>query len=945
VILSGLGLTGLDAGNYALSLPTLSAAISPAALTYTAAAAARTYGAANPTLAGTVTGFVAGESLSSATTGTLAFGTAATTASDVGTYAVSGGGLGAVDGNYVFVQAATNAGALTVDPALLSVSGSRSYDATTGFATAQLGVAGGQNGETVTLIRGSGTAASADAGLQAGSALAGLAVQVAGGNARAGNYRLPTTGTLSITPAPVRVTATGGRSTYGDAPPDPGLSAMGLQGGQDVRVLTGLSNGFGIDAATAAGRYGLVVVGALSNGNYTVAARTPGIWQVDPRPLTLTADAQSRVYGDADPALTYRIGGLGLVNGDRLGGGLASDADAASGIGRYAIGQGSLAASANYALTYQGAELTVTPRPVTLTGTRVYDAGAGIVGGALTAGNRVNGDAVTVSGSGTLAGRDVGLQALSDVSGLALSNPNYTLTGAGGAVTVTPATLTYTADAARRRYGAANPALSGTVTGLLGPDTLPGATTGRSFFATAAGTGSNVGVYAVTGAGLAAGNYVFVQAPGNADALTVDPAGLAVTGARTYDATTGFRFGQLAVSRGANGETLTLTAGSGVTASADAGLYADASLTGLTLSVAAGNGSAANYRLPATGTLAITPATVTVRVNDGRSTYGDAPANPGLAATGLVGGQDAGVLTGLATGFDLDAASAAGRYTIAVAGRLLNGNYRVEGVEPGTYTIERRPLTVAADAVARVYGDATPVLTYTVGGRGLANGDRLTGNLATAAAAGSDVGRYAMGQGTLAASGDYALTWRGADLTVTPRPITVFADPQTRRAGTVNPSLTYTVGGRGLVAGDRLTGALATTAGAESEPGLYPITRGSLAASANYGLGFVGASLTVLPAQPQPQPRPVDSDPAGLASTAERAARRDARPVDPDPPLLLGAGPDGALRVSDPRFDAILACAGQQGGCFLTPLPRAPMALPAPVPAPTPQASLPASTR
>jgi len=672
------------------------------------------------------------------------------------------------------------------------------------------------------------------------------------------------------------------------------------------------------------------VVGALSNGNYTVAARTPGIWQVDPRPLTLTADAQSRVYGNADPALTYRISGLALVNGDRLSGGLASDADAASGVGRYAIGPGSLAASANYALTYQGAELTVTPRPVTLTGTRVYDAGAGIVGGALTVGNRVNGDAVTVSGSGTLAGRDVGLQALSDVSGLALSNANYTLTGAAGAVTVTPATLTYTADAARRRYGAANPALSGTVTGLLGPDTLPGATTGRAFFATAAGTGSNVGVYAVTGAGLAAGNYVFVQAPGNADALTVDPAGLAVTGARTYDATTGFRFGQLAVSGGANGETLTLKAGSGVTASADAGLYADASLTGLSLSVAAGNGSAANYRLPATGTLAITPATVTVRVNDGRSTYGDAPAHPGLAATGLVGGQEAGVLTGLATGFDLDAASAAGRYTIAVAGRLSNGNYRVEGVESGTYTIERRPLTVAADAIARLYGDATPVLTYTVGGRGLANGDRLTGDLATAAAARSDVGRYAIGQGTLAASADYALTWRGADLTVTPRPITVFADPQTRRAGMVNPSL---------------TGALATTAGAESEPGLYPITRGSLAASGNYGLGFVGASLTVLPAQAQPQPRPVDSDPAGLASTAERAARRDARPVDPDPPLLLGAGPDGALRVSDPRFDAILACAGQQGGCFLTPLPRAPMAVPAPVPAPVPQASLPARTR
>ncbi|AMB44414.1 YDG domain-containing protein [Methylobacterium sp. AMS5] len=1259
VTVTGYTLTGTDAGNYTLVQPTgLTADIARATLTYTADAVRRTYGAASPALTGTVTGFVPGESLASATTGTLAFGTTATASSNVDTYAITGSGLSA--GNYVLVQAAGNAAALTVDPAALSISGARTYDATTGFTADQITVAGGVNGETLTLTAGSGTAASADAGTYAGSSLTGLRLAVAGGNGAAANYRLPATATLSITPAPVIVTARSGSSTYGDTPADPGLSASGLVGGEGVGVLTGLSSGFGLDAASAAGRYTLAVAGTLTNRNYRIDRIETGTFTVDPRALTVTADAQTRRYGDPNPALTYTVGGRGLVNGDRLAGALATgaavtsgvggyavtqgslaasanyrltyqgadlavtarpvtlsgtrvydattgiagglltianrvdgdsvsvsgtgtlagrnagtqtladlsglrlsnpnytlagaggtvtvtqalltargaqgidktydgtaalpagrrlvdlagilgtdagrigldsiaagydsgdagprtitvsglrltgaeaanyrlsatsviaagtiapasitvtaqggrsvygdtpadpglsasglvggqdasvltglsnsfDLDAASaagrytlavtgsltnrnyvvadrrsgtwtvtpralvvtpdaltraygeatpargtaagdglvngdrldgvglltpataasgvgryaltgtdatfaagsagnyaityttrghgltivpravtvtaqgqtrvygdanptltytvggrgladgdalsgslatiatagsGVGDYAITQGSLAASANYALTYQGADLAVTPRAVTLSGTRVYDGGTGFVGGLLTAGNLVNGDAVTVAGTGILAAKDAGSRALSDLSGLALSNPNYTLSGAAGTVAIMPATLTYTADAARRTYGSANPALTGRVAGFLGADTPANSTTGTLAFTTQAGAGSNVGSYAVTGSGLSAGNYLLVQAAGNATALTVAPALLTVTGTKTYDATTEFHAGQLAVAGGVTGETVTLTAGAGSPLSADAAIYTGSRLTGLRLAVAGGNGLASNYALPATGTLTITPALVTVAAEGGRSVYGDTPIDPGLSASGLVGGQDASVLTGLSSSFDLDATRAAGAYRLTVTGRLTNGNYRVGATEAGRYTIDRRPLTITADGLTRVYGDANPILTYTLGGRGLANGDRLTGVLATAA-------------------------------------------------------------------------------DAASEPGLYRITRGSLSASANYSLGFVGADLAVLarPTQPQPEPRPIALAPSGLASSVERAARLDARPVAPDLPLLLGAGPDGALRVSDPRFDATLVCTSQQGGCFLTPLIAAP---------------------
>jgi hypothetical protein len=66
---------------------------------------------------------------------------------------------------------------------------------------------------------------------------------------------------------------------------------------------------------------------------------------------------------DPNPPLTYVIGGLGLVSGDTLPGGLATTATTQSGAGSYAITQGTLAASRNYALTYRGADLTVTTRP------------------------------------------------------------------------------------------------------------------------------------------------------------------------------------------------------------------------------------------------------------------------------------------------------------------------------------------------------------------------------------------------------------------------------------------------------------------------------------------------------------------------------------------------------------------------------------------------------
>ena len=254
------------------------------------------------------------------------------------------------------------------------------------------------------------------------------------------------------------------------------------------------------------------------------------------------------------------------------------------------------------------------------------------------------------------------------------------------------------------------------------------------------------------------------------------------------------------------------------------------------------------------------------------------------------------------------------------------GQLRAELYERDNLTVGQRALTVTADAKSRAYGDANPALTYQVGGSGLVNGDTLSGALATSATTASNVGTYGIGQGTLAASGNYALNYTGNDLTVGQRALTVTADAKSRAYGDVNPALTYQVGGSGLVNGDTpvgcagdvgddceqcrhlrhragnarslgqlraelygqrpdrrparahrhgrcqeprlrrcqsradlsgrgsglvngdsLSGALATSATTASNVGAYGIAQGSLAASTNYALNYTSANLTIAP--------------------------------------------------------------------------------------------------
>lgn len=123
-------------------------AVTPATLAYVAGPYTRTYGDSNGVLTGTVTGFRLGDTLASATAGTLAWTTPALQTSGVGTYAITGSGLGAE--NYIFAQAPGNATALTITPATLTYRADP-YGRYVGTPTGLLGggVTGFRNGDTL----------------------------------------------------------------------------------------------------------------------------------------------------------------------------------------------------------------------------------------------------------------------------------------------------------------------------------------------------------------------------------------------------------------------------------------------------------------------------------------------------------------------------------------------------------------------------------------------------------------------------------------------------------------------------------------------------------------------------------------------------------------------------------------------------------------------------
>jgi hypothetical protein len=107
------------------------------------------------------------------------------------------------------------------------------------------------------------------------------------------------------------------------------------------------------------------------------------------------------------------------------------------------------------------------------------------------------------------------------LSGAEAANYKLATTAVTTTADITPATLTYVATPLEIILGQPLD-LTGQVTGFVGAESLASSTEGSASFQ-ALGNTQVPGVLPVQGSGLTAANYVFVQAEGNARALTLKP--------------------------------------------------------------------------------------------------------------------------------------------------------------------------------------------------------------------------------------------------------------------------------------------------------------------------------------------------------------------------------------------------------------------------------------
>ena len=278
----------------------------------------------------------------------------------------------------------------------------------------------------------------------------------------------------------------------------------------------------------------------------------------------------------------------------------------------------------------------------------------------------------------------------------------YTLSYVNGTLTINPASLIVRVNDASKVYGAALPAFTTSVTGLVNGDSATSVFTANP--TTSATLGSNAGIYAIApNAALLSGNYVLSQVNGK---LTVNRAVLTVTAddaSRVYGdgnpafttSASGFKNGDSAASIYKANPTTTASVGSNV------GVY-QLSPGAVLLS--------GNYVLSQVdGKLTITPAPLRFSVNDARRVYGSA--NPAFTSSliGLRNGDSPNDVLSVAYRTDATRDSNVGNYnlngTATLAGSK-SGNYALlNPTSQALFTIDPATLTVRIVSASTVRGD------------------------------------------------------------------------------------------------------------------------------------------------------------------------------------------------------------------------------------------------
>ena len=259
------------------------------------------------------------------------------------------------------------------------------------------------------------------------------------------------------------------------------------------------------NGATDAGAYGITAL--IDGGNNYEDLELTATLAITPLEITVTAADKAKVFGTADPALTYAFTPE-LVGDDAFTGGL--DREKGESVGSYAINQGELSAGSNYTITFNAGKLTITSREIT--GIEFEDLSFtydGTEHRLTLAGELPAGASVTYENNGRTSVGSQTVKAIIDGDG------GYDGTVLEASLTVTPLEITVTAGDKTKTFGEDDPGLTyTTVPQLVNDDTFTGSLDREE--------GENVGDYIIMQGKLTAGsNYTVVFETGT---LTITPA-------------------------------------------------------------------------------------------------------------------------------------------------------------------------------------------------------------------------------------------------------------------------------------------------------------------------------------------------------------------------------------------------------------------------------------
>ncbi|WP_172600431.1 YDG domain-containing protein [Sulfurivermis fontis] len=799
VTVSGLALTGTDAGNYTLgSGATTTASILPKALTASYTAYSKTYdGTTAATVTATSNDIVAGDVVNITASGSFADKNAA----EDKVVTITGGALSGADaGNYT-LQNTTGTNMADITRKVLTASYSASnkvYDGTTAATVS------GTSGDIVTGDTVDITASGAFADKNAGT---NKTVNVTGGalaGADAGNYVLTnTTGTASadITPKALSLSGlTANDKTY-DGTTAATLSSLGtlagVIGGDDVSVSGTASASFA-DKNAGTGKTvtvsGLALTGTDA-GNYTLGSGATTTASILPKALTASYTAYSKTY-DGTTAATVTATSNDIVAGDVVNitasGSFADKNAAEDKVVTITGGALSGADAGNYTLqNTTGTNMADITRKV-LTASysasnKVYD-GTTAATVSATSGDIVTGDTVDITASGAFADKNAGTNKTVNVTGGALAGAdagNYVLTNTTGTASadITPKALSLSGLTANDKTydGTTAATLSslGTLAGVIGGDDVSVSGTASASFADKnAGTGKTVTVSGLALTGTDAGNYTLGS--GATTTASILPKALTIAGSsaadKVYDGTTTASVTAGTLSGFVGSETVTVASATGAFADKNTGTNKNVTAS-YTLADGANGGLASNYTLAGeTLQASITPKALTASYTAANKVYdGTTVATVSATSGDIVSGD----VVNIAASGSFDTKNVGTGKTVSITGGALAGadagNYSLQNTT-GTASadITPRPVVVTADAKNKTAGQPDPALTYSTGcaaGQstdcGLVTGESLAGSLARDP--GEAVGAYAIRQGTVtdANNPNYAIAYVGADLTIT----------------------------------------------------------------------------------------------------------------------------------------------------------------------------------